>query len=307
MDTGPLKTSGLQTRPRSSRRVDSGALQAVLSAANRPGAHALAFGAYLAIMTAGLLAVGAWGYGSLYVLLLATLLWLVQRRVRQPTRRHLAHECLFLLITMNITFQAMAGAVPLLRTHRFDQQLFGLDTRMVGGNLSLRLEPLVNPALTEILSTCYIFFMPLLFFNLVRYLFWQKDLLARFYRGLFTVYGVGFLGYLLVPAIGPHLAFPELFGIPLEGGPITRLNAAMVQNGSNHVDVFPSLHCAVSAYLLGFAYCHRRREFWWLLLPVAGLWFSTIYLRYHYFIDVLCGFALAAASLAVAARRPQTP
>jgi membrane-associated phospholipid phosphatase len=71
----------------------------------------------------------------------------------------------------------------------------------------------------------------------------------------------------------------------------------MVEQGSNRVDVWPSLHCAVSAFILGFAWRHHRKEFHYLLLPVAGLWFSTLYLHYHYFIDVLSGFALAAFAL----------
>jgi membrane-associated phospholipid phosphatase len=71
----------------------------------------------------------------------------------------------------------------------------------------------------------------------------------------------------------------------------------MVTQGSNRVDVWPSLHCSVSAFILGFAWRHHRAEFRWLLLPVFGLWFSTLYLHYHYFIDVLSGFALAAFAL----------
>ena len=76
----------------------------------------------------------------------------------------------------------------------------------------------------------------------------------------------------------------------------------MVLEGSNRVDVWPSLHCAVSAFILGFAWRHHRREFWWLAAPVAGLWLSTIYLRYHYLVDIACGFALAALAARMAAR-----
>jgi membrane-associated phospholipid phosphatase len=40
-----------------------------------------------------------------------------------------------------------------------------------------------------------------------------------------------------------------------------------------------------------------------LLLPIVGLWAATLYLRYHYLVDVLCGFALAIVGLCVARRR----
>ena len=66
--------------------------------------------------------------------------------------------------------------------------------------------------------------------------------------------------------------------------------------------VFPSLHCAVTLYLLLFDRQHRPARFKLLLLPCIALWFSTLYLRYHYFIDVLCGFALSAFALWLANR-----
>ena len=124
------------------------------------------------------------------------------------------------------------------------------------------------------------------------------------------LYGIGFLGYSLVPAAGPWVHMAGEFAVPLTGGWMTELNARVIGAGSNGVDVFPSLHCAVSAYLLVFDWRHRRWRFAAYVLPCIGLWVSTVYLRYHYFIDLVAGFALAAAALAVARRfepaaRPQ--
>ena len=68
-------------------------------------------------------------------------------------------------------------------------------------------------------------------------------------------------------------------------------------SGSNKVDVFPSLHCAISAFILFFHRVHAPNCFRWVLVPTIGLWVATIYLRYHYFVDVLAGFALAAFAL----------
>jgi membrane-associated phospholipid phosphatase len=261
--------------------------------------HSLAFGAYLAAMSAGLLLTRAWGYGMLFLAMLVAMLWLTRARLAAPGPRTLRREQFFFLVSMNVSYQAMAGAVPVLRAVRYDGWLLHADRWLFGETPCVMTANLVTPALTEVMSLCYIFFMPLLFVSMLRYFFAQRERLVEFYTGLFTVYGIGFLGYLLVPAAGPHLAFPGLFHVPLDGGPITDLNRAMVDNGSNHVDAWPSLHVAVSAFILGFAHRHHRREFWWLLLPVTGLWFSTIYLRYHYLVDVICGFGLAAAALMI--------
>ena len=130
------------------------------------------------------------------------------------------------------------------------------------------------------------------------------DLLKKFVIGLFTIYGLGFLGYSFVPAAGPCHALAAQYSVPLTGGWITGWNAAVVAKGSNGVDVFPSLHCAVSCFLLFFDRRHRPWRYRIYLLPCIGLWFSTIYLRYHYLVDVICGFALAAFALWLASRFP---
>ena len=92
--------------------------------------------------------------------------------------------------------------------------------------------------------------------------------------------------------------------MPLTGGWPTEANATLVAIGGNKVDVFPSLHCAASAFILAFDKRHSRARFWLFLVPVAGLWLSTLYLRYHYLVDLVAGFALAGVALKVTAPRP---
>lgn len=254
------------------------------------------FSTYVAAI-AGASAMHLTVWALLFCGMLAVMAWLARRHSHRPSWGRLAAVCACLAVGMNVSYQSMAGAVPAVRTMRFDSDLLAIDRWLLGETPSRVLSGLATPWLTELMSLCYILFMPLLFFSLLRYFFSQRDLLGEFYAGLFTVYGLGFLGYLLVPAAGPWLAYPELFDVPLAGGPIAALNQAMVVNGSNRVDVWPSLHSAVSTFILGFAWRHHRKEFAYLLLPVAGLWLSTLYLRYHYFIDLLSGFALAAFAL----------
>lgn len=268
------------------------------------GPHAAAFGMYLALMTVGLMTAGSLLHLALYAALLGLWAWLVSRRMTAQTEQEVRRECIFYAVAMNICFQAMGGAIPAIRDVRYDSVLLDIDLQLFPVSPNVWAEQFVTPWLTDVLSLCYLFFMPLLFIHLARYFFWQKALLGTFFRGLFTVYGIGFIGYLLVPAAGPYLTYPEMFTIPLVGSAITNITQTMVVLGSNRVDVFPSLHCAVSAYILGFSCRHHRREFWWLLLPVCGLWMSTIYLRYHYLIDVICGFTLAIVALTLIRRSP---
>jgi membrane-associated phospholipid phosphatase len=54
---------------------------------------------------------------------------------------------------------------------------------------------------------------------------------------------------------------------------------------------------AASLFLLVFDWWYRRKHFWWALGPTVGLWVATVYLRYHYGVDVLAGIVLALACL----------
>jgi hypothetical protein len=205
---------------------------------------------------------------------------------------------LYYPLVMNATYRYMAPVVAKIHEAALcDAWLRSIDSRLIGENLSLRLEAYTRPLFTEPLSFCYLLFIPYLTLSMLWYFCGSLPLLKRFYLGLFCIYGIGFLGYTSVPAAGPYIAMAQEFHVPLTGGIFTRLNAAMVSFGSNRVDVFPSLHCGISTYMLLFDRWYKPRRFRMYGMPCVGLWISTIYLRYHYFIDVIVGFALAAFAL----------
>lgn len=270
--------------------------------------HEILFGLFLCVMWLRLVAAGA-GAGldaMVFLALIALSSGLIVLAERRPSRSTWMARLLFYPIAMNVVFQQLRTAIPTVQPWKADEALHAIDLALVGGNLSLAIEPWVNPVATEILSFCYLLFFPYLLFSIVVYLFGDRrddlGLAKTFCAGLFSLYGIGFLGYSLVPASGPYLAMAGEFGVPLDGWRLTQWNDAIVHMGSNGVDVFPSLHCAVSAFFLMFDFAHRRWRFWSYLVPAVGLWISTIYLRYHYFVDVVAGFALAAVAMAIANR-----
>jgi membrane-associated phospholipid phosphatase len=273
----------------------------------RPLPHELFFGLFLVVtwMRLGFKTGFLGGDALLYLGLLATNAWSIWFCRSNGSARRWRLGLLFYPVAMNIVFMHMKTAIPKIHPVPMDALLQQIDNFCVGTNLSLRLQPLVDPALTEILSLCYILFFPYLLFSMIYYLCGELGLLKKFMVGLFTIYGIGFLGYSLVPAAGPQHALADQFTAPLTGGYITRWNAAVVAAGSNGVDVFPSLHCAISSFFLFFDRRHRPWRFKLYLAPCVGLWVSTIYLRYHYAIDVVCGFALSALALWLTQRFPR--
>jgi membrane-associated phospholipid phosphatase len=65
---------------------------------------------------------------------------------------------------------------------------------------------------------------------------------------------------------------------------------------------FPSLHAAVSLVAMIYAWRFLRTWFWILLPFCLGLWISTIYLRHHFVVDLIAGWALAPVAVWVAPR-----
>lgn len=293
-------------RSRTSPLPPQASITGEAATASAPLPHEIFFGLFLLVTWARLsLVEGVFGPDALLYLALIGLniasVWL-PRRWNTPVAWRAG--LLFYPVAMNVVFPNMKVAIPKIHPAKVDSILQAIDSRLVGTNLSLRLEPVVHPFLTELFSACYFLFFVYLLFSLVYYFVGELGLLKKFVIGLFTIYGIGFLGYSLMPASGPCHAMADQFNVSLNGGWITRINNAVVSRGSNGVDVFPSLHCAVSSFFLFFDRGHRPWRFRLYLVPCVGLWFSTLYLRYHYFIDVVCGFALAAFALWLSNRFP---
>jgi membrane-associated phospholipid phosphatase len=199
---------------------------------------------------------------------------------------------LFYPLAMNLLYPLLRSGIPAVHSGLEDVVLQAADRWLIGSNLSIRMQPLVHPAVTDLLSFCYLLYFTYLISSQAWYFFDDLALLKSFYAGMFALYGLGYLGYSILPARGPYLTMADQFTVPLTGGWFTHMNAWLVMKGSNRVDVFPSLHCANTLFILLFDLRHRRWRFWLFLVPCLGIWLSTIYLRYHYFVDMVCGFAL---------------
>jgi membrane-associated phospholipid phosphatase len=120
-----------------------------------------------------------------------------------------------------------------------------------------------------------------------------------------TCFFLGYALYVLFPAAPPRLVLAAEYTKNLYGYPqfFSRLNAdAFALLPVDSRAAFPSLHTAVSLVMLVSAWRYLRNWFWIALPFVLGLWVSTIYLRHHYVVDLLAGYALAPMALYVAPR-----
>jgi hypothetical protein len=189
-------------------------------------------------------------------------------------------------------FLAVAAFVPALGVATRDGSLLAIDERLFGVTPAVWMQSASSTSMTELMSGCYLSFIVYLHVTIVHAALMATEYARRYSNWVFSIYAIGLPWYLLVPATGPGLAFPELFDTPLSGWLLTAVNRAVVDRGSSVYSVFPSLHVLITCALLAFDRLHCRRRFNFMLLPTLGLIVSTMYLRYHYAIDLLAGAAI---------------
>jgi membrane-associated phospholipid phosphatase len=114
--------------------------------------------------------------------------------------------------------------------------------------------------------------------------------------GYLTLILMGVSSYILIPAVGPDKFLAARYSHDLDGKLLSRGVDYIMQNARVAHDCFPSLHVGIPLLLAFYARDHRRRWFIPSLVYVALMCCATIYLRYHYLIDVLAAFIYAPAA-----------
>lgn len=185
---------------------------------------------------------------------------------------------------------AVACITPALKTPLHDEALLRIDESIFGHTPAVRCEGIAAPWLTDLMSIFYMTYLVYLFWVVAHAAVVSGAISENLGACLFVGFAAGYAGYLLVPAVGPAHAFPQLFSVPLLGGLPTRINAQVVSTGSSRYDVFPSLHVLITCILLDYDWRHYRLRFWIMAGPFIGLLLSTVYLRYHYGADVVAAF-----------------
>lgn len=199
-----------------------------------------------------------------------------------------------------LCYSLMKPLIPVLHPQLYDKDLHQLNTQLMGKGFSFWQNGLVgHPVWTDFLCFCYLSLFVWLFSLLIYHSYLRRALYQRFMLGLTLVYTGGFIGYLLFPALGPRFAYPSDWTW-LHGGVIYSLTQNVVINLGARFDVFPSLHGAISAYLLFWQIGHDRRGLVWGLPLAVGIWCSTLLLGFHYLPDLLSGWLLALVSALLA-------
>src|SRR5262249_47175374 len=208
----------------------------------------------------------------------------------------------FGLIYLPLCYKEVPYLVPALRLQPADFTLANWDLMMWRVDPVFRLSAPQMPALVELLQAVYALFIPGVL-GLAILLWWRKSR-EEFRYGAFLLVAtflISYLGYLFFPARGPRFMPYAAFHPALHGlWTFNFLQGLLDSLEGVQYDCFPSGHVAV--VLVG-CYIARQisgRVFYAFSVFAALITFSTVYLRYHYVIDVIAGIALAISLMAAA-------
>jgi membrane-associated phospholipid phosphatase len=193
-------------------------------------------------------------------------------------------------------YKEMQIFIPALKRRDADQWLADLDYSLWHANPTVWLERIQSPLLTEYLQVVYTLFVPVVLF--VALLLWKDRRYADFQYYAFLIalgFLVSYIGYLIVPALGPRFVLRHLQHQPLQGlwyfqamqGGLDRLESVAY-------DCFPSGHTELTLLAWWSSRKLVRPLFWPYFAYTSSIIFATVYLRYHYTIDILAGVAVAA-------------
>ncbi len=208
---------------------------------------------------------------------------------------------------------------PIHQGRDYDPLLIAIDRALFRIDPTVWLTRFSVPHLTEILQIAYSLFY--VFFIAVGWELYRRQDPVQFQYFRFTiVYGffISYIGYFLLPAVGPRFTLHDFSKIDneLPGLLFTRslrwfvnICESIHSGVSNSIamasaqrDVFPSGHTMMTLVAVALAFRYRLRIRYYTLLTGILLIVASVYLRYHYAIDVLAGALLALPCLATSER-----
>lgn len=187
-----------------------------------------------------------------------------------------------------------------------DKLLLNADLSIFGFDITRWFDNYTSTALTEILTLSYFSYYILPTLSFVLYFFLKENDSFNKVRSYLLAIVIGWYGafvfYLILPAAGPDIAFPENYANPLIGlSPVTNMyleNLSKYLRESFVRNTFPSMHFGIILISNYFAFLYRRKYFWFCTLPPGTLLaVATVYLRQHYLIDLAGSIPVAVFSI----------
>lgn len=203
-----------------------------------------------------------------------------------------------------ITFKELYFLIKPIRIYDYDWLFIKIDRWIFGTNPTHFLYKISNPVLTEILQIVYgMFYLLPIILGLALYA--KKRFVAMDFAVFMIIYGfyLSYLGYFALPGIGPRFTLHNFSTIneKLPGLWLTNFLRNLVNSGESippgtvnpaelvQRDVFPSGHTMITLIVMYLSVKLKSRSRYFFVPVGSLLIFATVYLWYHYVIDLFGG------------------
>lgn len=260
--------------------------------------------AYLGLLTALVLVFRP--PGSLLYLLghaaaAGVVLGVIAGEARWPTPAWRIARIWYIVPFILCAFRELHYLVPQVHNfddHRYDDLLGAIDRRWLGDVDGFFLG-LLTPAAADVLHLCYwSYYVSLVILGAQLHRKGEWERLHEYATVVLVSLLLSYVGYIVVPALGPHHFYPSRPAILdgwIVGGPLHRTMSALELRMP---DAFPSGHTLMSLVLVFLAKRHGSARTLRVVVPTAaGCILATVALRYHYVVDVVASVALFPAAV----------
>lgn len=205
-----------------------------------------------------------------------------------------------------LTFRQLYYLVKPIRVIDYDYIFIEIDRWVFGTDPTHLLHQISNPVLTELLQIIYgmFYLLPIL---LGLFLLRKQRFVAADFAVFTIIYGflLSYLGYFTLPGIGPRFTLHDFSTIneQLPGIFLTNFLREIVNFGESissgtpnpaevvQRDIFPSGHTMITLIVMYLSVRLKSRSRYFFVPIGSLLIFSTVYLWYHYVIDLVGGLA----------------
>jgi membrane-associated phospholipid phosphatase len=240
------------------------------------------------------------GEAALWLLGIFASLFLFTLLAAMLSSRHViwrtAHD-FFPVLTVPVLFNTLGPIIESATPIRWDATLAAVDARLFGALPAVWRATLGRPAwFTDAAYLAYTgYYVAPVALGAMLY---QQHPRSEFRCFVFTMvlaFYAAYLGYCLFPTVGPRPP-QELEPAVIGGGPLSEAVRSFISFAERtRTDAFPSGHTAGALICLYFARQRAPAIFGMFAAVATGIVFSTVYLHYHYVIDVVAGVVLAGA------------
>lgn len=225
-------------------------------------------------------------------------------KIKSKNKYFVTFRKFYLLSFVYFIYNQTHSYIPLINQNLYDDLLIRLDFAIFGCNPTDCVMKFANPYLTEYLQFCYMtfFFMPIIH-GIELHLRKKEIEFNILLRNILFGFYLSYLLYFIFPAVGPRFTLHNfiLLQQELPGVLLTEFFRNVVNTGGGIVnsaispvlqvnkDCMPSGHTMMTLINITLAFKFRSRLRYMFLIFGGSLIFATVYLRYHYVVDLIAG------------------